>query len=88
MLSLVVALLVAQDGATLFPSDFTLNGAASRQTLLLESTRGGLHTGALKDGTVYASSDPAVVKIEGSIAIPVGNGPSSIAAVILPFGMY
>ena len=80
MLSLVVALLAAQEGAALFPSDFTLNGPASRQTLLFESTRGGLFTGALKDGTVYASSDPAVVKIEGAVAIPVGNGTATITA--------
>jgi hypothetical protein len=80
MLALVVALLACQEGATLFPSDFTLNGPASRQTLLLESTRGGLHTGALKEGTVYRSSDPAVVRIEGAIAVPVGNGKATITA--------
>jgi len=80
MLSLVVALLMAQEGAALFPSDFTLNGPASRQTLLLESTRGGLHTGALKEGTAYASSDPAVVRIDGAVAVPVGNGKARITA--------
>jgi hypothetical protein len=80
MIALFVALVALQDGATLFPSDFTLHGPASRQTLLLESTRGGMSTGALKDGTVYTSSDPTVVRIEGSIAVPVGNGRATITA--------
>jgi hypothetical protein len=80
MIALLLALSLAQDGATLFPAEFTLDGPASRQTLLLESVRGGLYTGALKEGTVYASSDPAVVRIDGAIAIPVGNGKATITA--------
>jgi len=80
MLSLLLALALAQqDGATLFPPEFTLHGPASRQTLLLESTRGGLYTGALKD-VVYESSDPAIVKVVNGMAVPVGNGKATLTA--------
>jgi hypothetical protein len=82
MLWLVVSLLLqtADEGAVLFPREFTLNGPASRQTLLLESVRAGLYAGALKEGTVYASSDPKVVRIDGAVAVPVGNGTATITA--------
>jgi hypothetical protein len=80
MLAVILALALApQDGATLFPSDFTLHGPASRQTLLLESVRGDLYTGALKD-VVYETSDPAVVKIVSGLAVPVGNGKATLTA--------
>ena len=52
--ALVLLLQAADDGPVLFPSDFTLNGPAARQTLLLESRRGGLYTGAIRDGVTYA----------------------------------
>src|SRR5436190_1087994 len=78
MLAAILALALAQqDGATLFPSEFTLHGPASRQTLLLESVRGGLYTGALKD-VVYESSDSTVVKIVNGMAVPVGNGKATL----------
>src|SRR5262245_35661825 len=80
MWALVFALLLAQeDGSTLFPAEFTLNGPASRQTLLLESVRGGLYAGAIRE-VVYESSDPKVVRVVGGLAIPVGNGKATLTA--------
>jgi hypothetical protein len=79
MLALFLAMSLAQDGAELYPRDFTLHGPASRQTLLLESVRGGLSSGALKDA-VYESSDPSVVKVVGGMAVPVGNGKATLTA--------
>src|SRR5436190_10721057 len=88
MLAILAALLLqlapsrveGVDGPVLYPTEFTLYGPASRQTLLLESRNGGLHTGALRDGVTYASSDPKIVRIEGSLAVPVANGTATITA--------
>src|SRR6185295_5617787 len=82
MLALLLTLLTAvqEEGSTLFPAEFTLNGPASRQTLLLESSRGGLYTGPIAEGVSYASSDEKVVRIEGATAVPVGNGRATITA--------
>ncbi|HZE96254.1 MAG TPA: DUF1553 domain-containing protein [Planctomycetota bacterium] len=81
-MSLLLALLLAaaDDGASLFPPEFTLNGPAARQTLLLEARRGDLHTGAIRDAVAFTSSDPKVVRVEGSLAVPVGNGKATITA--------
>jgi len=78
--ALVLLLQAADDGPALFPTDFTLNGPAARQTLLLESRRGGLFTGAIRDGVSYASSDPKIVRIDGALAVPVSNGRATITA--------
>src|SRR5258708_24115622 len=77
---LVGVLLQVADGPVLYPSDFTLYGPASRQTLLLESRRGGFHTGALREGVTFTSSDPKIVRIEGILAVPVANGTATITA--------
>jgi hypothetical protein len=79
MWAAVVALCALQDGAELYPREFTLHGPASRQTLLMESLRGGLAAGALKDA-VYESSDPRVVRVAGGLAVPAGNGTATITA--------
>jgi hypothetical protein len=81
MWAIVVALLLQQgEGATLFPEEFTLNGPASRQTLLLEASGGGRFTGAVTEGVTYTSSDASIVRIDGSTAVPVRNGQATITA--------
>jgi hypothetical protein len=90
MLALLAALLlqlvpsedpkVRVDGPVLLPTEFTLLGPASRQTLLLESRHDGLFTGALREGVTYTSSDPKIVRIAGAVAIPVGDGTATITA--------
>jgi hypothetical protein len=77
-----LALQTAPDGPVLYPTDFTLYGPASRQTLLLESRRGGLHTGALRDGVTYTSSDPRIVRVEGDLAVPLANGTATITGSV------
>lgn len=68
------------DQAVLFPSSFTLAGPAARQTLLLERVDGGRFTGALGRGLQVTSSNPEVVRIEGTVAVPVGNGQATLTA--------
>jgi hypothetical protein len=69
-----------ETGARLLPGDFTLSGPASRQTLVLERVEGGLYTGQIAKEVVYASSDPAVVRLEGNVAVPVANGSATLTA--------
>jgi hypothetical protein len=81
MLSLALALLLqGADGPVLYPGEFTLHGPASRQTLLFESRRGGLPSGAIRDGVTYTSSDPKVVRVDGTLAVPLANGRATITA--------
>ena len=82
MTALLAALLLqaASDGPVLLPTEFTLYGPASRQTLLLESRRDGLFTGALREGVTFTSSDPRIVRIAGGVAIPAGDGTATITA--------
>src|SRR5581483_2385694 len=89
MLALLAALLVqappqgappAAEGPVLLPSEFTLYGPASRQTLLFESRHGSLWTGAVRDGVTITSSDPAVVRVVDGVAVPAGDGTATITA--------
>lgn len=66
------------------PGDFTLHGHAGRQLLAVEYRDGerllGMPPGELR----FISSDEKVVRIEGSVAVPVGNGTTTIFARIVP----
>ncbi len=76
----LAAALQSGESIELLPVEFTLHGPASRQTLLVEAVRGGLSVGAVTEGFALESSDPAVVKIEGSFALPVANGNAVLSA--------
>jgi hypothetical protein len=63
------------------PSKFELLGKRSRQQLLVT----GMYGTDVRDLTAaagFTSSNPAVVKIEGSIAFPVANGDAMIAVSV------
>jgi hypothetical protein len=64
----------------LLPGDFTLTGAAARQSLILETYEGANASGAVLEGATLTSSNPAVLKIEGSVALPVADGTATITA--------
>ncbi|HEX5445135.1 MAG TPA: Ig-like domain-containing protein, partial [Pirellulales bacterium] len=68
------------DAVKLLPGDFTLNGSEARQTLMLEAYAGTNAAGQISDGTAFTSADPAIVKIEGNVAVPVANGKTRITA--------
>ncbi|HEX7901140.1 MAG TPA: DUF1549 and DUF1553 domain-containing protein [Planctomycetota bacterium] len=75
----LLCVLAAQEDVVLYPREIRLHGPASRQTLLLERTRGTTAVGPA-DGAAYASSDLRVVVIENGAAVPVGDGTATITA--------
>ncbi|HYE98362.1 MAG TPA: Ig-like domain-containing protein, partial [Planctomycetota bacterium] len=81
MLAFGLALLLAgPEEIVLLPREIRLHGPAARQTLLVERVRDGLFVGPAKEAVEYASSDPAVVRVENGAAVPVGNGAATITA--------
>lgn len=66
-------------GVVLEPVKFELLGKRSRQQLLVTG-KYGEDVRDLTSAATFASSNPAVVRVEGSIAFPVGNGEASITA--------
>src|SRR5579863_1061233 len=64
----------------LIPEKLTLHGPASRQQVLVESFHDGAFRGQFVDGITLQSSDPTILKIDGSVAIPVANGAARIIA--------
>ncbi len=73
------ALQASGEGIALLPGDFTLQGPSARQTLVVESVRGGRFTGALPDA-VLVSETPGIVRIEQGLAVPVANGSATLSA--------
>jgi len=67
------------DTITVLPGDFTLSGPAARQTLVVERLRAGTASGQIEE-VEYSSSEPAVVKVEDGVAVPVANGKATITA--------
>ena len=71
--------LVAEQLAIL-PSDIVLTGPEARQKLLIERIRDGQFIGQVTNQIEFSSSDPAVVRIEKGVAMPVKNGAATIVA--------
>src|SRR5437588_12888976 len=69
----------AEEGITLFPHTFALDGPAAHHGLVVERTRDGQFMGQIPDAGLMTSDDH-VVRIEQGIAIPVGNGKALIKA--------
>src|SRR6188508_3053576 len=70
----------ADDSLALLPSSIKLTGPEARQQLIVESMSGGKSVGQITADAKFVSSDEIVVKIDGSIAVPVGNGAATITA--------
>jgi len=66
------------------PAKFELSGQRARQQLLVTGRYSGEELRDLTRVATYVSSNPAVVKIENSVALPVGNGEATITASIGP----
>jgi len=70
----------ADELAKLVPEQFTLSGVSARQSLVFENFSGSNAIGQISEGVSLVSSDPAIVKIEEGVAIPVANGKATITA--------
>jgi hypothetical protein len=69
------------DQLAIFPADFTLNGAAATQRLVVERIDGsGEAIGQIIENVTLESSDSAVARIEDGLVLPVGNGKCVITA--------
>ncbi len=64
----------------LIPHEFTLAGAATAQSLILERFDGDHATAQITDAVTVTSSDPAIVKIEAGVATPLANGRATLTA--------
>ncbi|HLQ44037.1 MAG TPA: DUF1549 domain-containing protein, partial [Planctomycetaceae bacterium] len=72
-----------QPGAiSLDPSKFELRGTRAQQQLVVSGTFSAEDIRDLTSGVTYASSNPNVVKIEGTLAKPVGDGTTQITATL------
>ena len=47
---------------------------------VVQRMSGDLTAGQATDGVVFESSDPAVVRVEDGVAVPVGDGTATITA--------
>ena len=63
------------------PTKFELLGKRSRQQLLVTGKYSGEDVRDLTPATTFVSSNPEIVKIEGSVALPVANGEVTLTAV-------
>jgi len=70
----------SEESLRLLPGDFTLTGPKARQSLIAENFRGEQATGQVTEGVTLESSDPAIVRIENSVAIPAADGTATITA--------
>jgi hypothetical protein len=64
----------------LVPTEFTLSGPAASQALLLETFAGENATGQVTADVSYTISDPAVLKVEDGVALPLANGKATVTA--------
>jgi hypothetical protein len=63
---------------SLIPGDFKLAGPAARQPLLVEETVGEFFIGQETNGFSFAVDNPAILKIEDGVALPLSNGLATI----------
>src|SRR5688572_1539654 len=61
---LTIAPASGQESLAILPANVTLSGPEARQRLLVEEVGQDKFVGQVTDGVTFASSDPAVVKIE------------------------
>ena len=64
------------------PAKFELTGKRSRQQLLVSGVYAANDLRDLTPAATFVSSNPAIVKIEGAVAIPAGNGEATVTATL------
>jgi hypothetical protein len=64
------------------PGSFTLLGPRSRQQVIATGLYSGNELRDLTQGVTLMSSDPNVVRVDGTVVLPVGNGDCQITATL------
>ena len=85
LLSCLNSLLIAADQPTalsLAPGKFELRGTRAQQQLVVSGTLTADDVRDLTSGVTLTSSNPAVVKIEGTLAKPVADGTAQVTATL------
>ena len=72
----------AEPQLAIFPSQLTFSGPEVRQRVVVQWAREGDVLGEVTKALTLTSSNPKVVAVEGSVAIPVGNGEATIVASV------
>ena len=72
------ALVRAQDAIVVLPAQVRLDGPATRHALIVEKVHEGQYVGQIGDNLSVTSGNEKVVKVESGVAVPVGNGKTTI----------
>jgi hypothetical protein len=72
---------IARETLTILPEHVSLHGPTTRQQLVVERIEDRQSIGQITNVT-FTSSDPNVVRIQGNVALPVGNGRAKVQATI------
>jgi hypothetical protein len=70
----------ADASLAILPRAIVLRGPKAREAILVERLDHGRWVGQVTDGVAFMSSDPKVVRVSNSVAIPVGDGKATIQA--------
>jgi hypothetical protein len=66
----------------LLPAEIQLPSPEARQTLVVQWQADGAFQEQATEGVKFASSNESVVRVEGNVAVPVGNGSATITATV------
>src|SRR5690349_7459583 len=81
VITFVIAPAHGADGhLRILPQQVRLSSQESRQTVVLQRTRGEEFDGQVVKGIEWQSSDEGVVRFEDGMAVPVANGTANITA--------
>jgi hypothetical protein len=69
-----------RESLAILPSSIVLHGPKARQSLLVEKSENGQFSGQATKDVEFESSDPKVVRISNSVAIPISDGHAVISA--------
>src|SRR5580658_5541112 len=69
-----------RESLAILPSSIVLHGPKARQSLLVEKSENGKFSGQATKDVEFESSDPKVVRISNSVAIPISDGHAVISA--------
>jgi hypothetical protein len=78
----MAAAALAADTIALLPGDFTLDGPAARQHVVVERQHDGQNVGAAVEGVTFVVSDPKVLKVEEGRTVPLANGRTTLTATV------
>ena len=80
--TLVIAGQTNAGDIAILPKKIKLTGSVSTHRLLVQKVSGDEHSQQLTDGLKFQSSNPKIVKVVDGVAVPVGDGNSTISVQV------